>query len=555
VGLDYVKLGQPVPTLSGGEAQRLKLAGHLVETAQQASKSRQKLARKGTLFMFDEPTTGLHFDDIAKLMRAFAKLLDAGHSIILIEHNLDVIRACDWLIELGPEGGEAGGQLVAFGPPEQLRLGSTHTAVALREYEQALGLEVPALPATHARRSRQRRPGLAGGRESPGLPPGPRHGRRAPRCRPSSRPAVTNASPVPPPPRGHDSIEVVNARENNLKGVSVHIPRGKFNVITGVSGSGKSTLAFDILFNEGQRRYLESAERLRALDGAAGRAPEVDAVWGIPPTVAIEQRLSRGGRKSTVGTTTEVHHFLRLLFVKLGVQHCTTCRRRRARAAANPRGHRRAVLRDYRGQHIGLLAPLVRQPQGHLHRAGQVGVQQGLHHLRVDGEFLPTAGWGTAKGPKLDRYREHSIELPVGERGRQPENEPPPARRCWPRRWNLGKGVVHPHHRGWKAWPRSWPPASSTLRMGRVKVFSTERACPVCATSYPELDPRLFSYNSKHGWCPSCVGTGLKLDARAAQAAGRDPGRPTRGGASSSSATSPSWRWATCPARTAAARA
>ena len=109
VGLDYVKLGQPVPTLSGGEAQRLKLAGHLVESAQQMSKSGQRMAKKGTLFMFDEPTTGLHFDDIAKLMRAFSKLLDAGHSIILIEHNLDVIRACDWLIELGPEGGDAGG--------------------------------------------------------------------------------------------------------------------------------------------------------------------------------------------------------------------------------------------------------------------------------------------------------------------------------------------------------------------------------------------------------------------------------------------------------------
>src|SRR5690606_7891093 len=143
VGLDYVKLGQPVPTLSGGEAQRLKLAGHLVETVQQASKTGQRVARKGTLFMFDEPTTGLHFDDIAKLMRAFSRLLDAGHSIVLIEHNLDVIRSCDWLIELGPEGGDAGGQLVASGPTEDVRMGHTHTALALREYEKALGLDVP----------------------------------------------------------------------------------------------------------------------------------------------------------------------------------------------------------------------------------------------------------------------------------------------------------------------------------------------------------------------------------------------------------------------------
>ena len=109
VGLEYVKLGQPVPTLSGGEAQRLKLAGFLAESSQSQAASRQAVAKRGTLFMFDEPTTGLHFDDIAKLMRSFRKLLDAGHSLIVIEHNLDVIRAADWLIDLGPEGGDAGG--------------------------------------------------------------------------------------------------------------------------------------------------------------------------------------------------------------------------------------------------------------------------------------------------------------------------------------------------------------------------------------------------------------------------------------------------------------
>ena len=140
VGLEYVKLGQPVPTLSGGEAQRLKLAGFLAEAAKSQAKSRQALARKGTLFLFDEPTTGLHFDDIAKLMRALRKLLDAGHSLIVIEHNLDVIAASDWLIDLGPEGGDAGGQLVAEGPPEELRQHPrSHTGAALRAWAQALG--------------------------------------------------------------------------------------------------------------------------------------------------------------------------------------------------------------------------------------------------------------------------------------------------------------------------------------------------------------------------------------------------------------------------------
>ncbi|MDB5886854.1 MAG: UvrA family protein, partial [Polaromonas sp.] len=147
VGLEYVKLGQPVPTLSGGEAQRLKLAGFLAGASKAASQrksaSGQALALKypnrGTLFLFDEPTTGLHFDDIAKLMRALRRLLEAGHSIIVIEHNLDVIRSADWLIDLGPEGGEGGGLLVAEGPPEVVREHPTsHTALALREYEAAM---------------------------------------------------------------------------------------------------------------------------------------------------------------------------------------------------------------------------------------------------------------------------------------------------------------------------------------------------------------------------------------------------------------------------------
>src|SRR5690606_561942 len=142
VGLEYVRLGQPVPTLSGGEAQRLKLAGFLAEAARSAAKGprSQPLARKGTLFLFDEPTTGLHFDDIAKLMRSLRKLLEAGHSLVVIEHNLDVIRSADWLIDLGPEGGAGGGLVVAEGPPEEVRKHPTsHTAQALRDYAEAMG--------------------------------------------------------------------------------------------------------------------------------------------------------------------------------------------------------------------------------------------------------------------------------------------------------------------------------------------------------------------------------------------------------------------------------
>ncbi len=463
VGLEYVKLGQPVPTLSGGEAQRLKLAGFLAEAQGAPS---QAVARKGTLYLFDEPTTGLHFDDIAKLMRAFRKLLEAGHSIIVIEHNLDVIRASDWLIDLGPEGGDAGGTIVCTGTPEEVkRHPGSHTGRALAEYERAIGIGVPVAEE---------------GLPLQGLLKRSRDERRA----------------------AEELIRIVNAREHNLKSLDVDIPRGKFSVITGVSGSGKSTLAFDILFNEGQRRYLESLNAYaRSIVQPAGR-PEVDAVYGIPPTVAIEQRLSRGGRKSTVATTTEVWHFLRLLYVKLGLQHCT-----KDGAPVRPQSAESIaaqLLRDHKGQHVGLMAPLVVNRKGVYTDLAKWAKARGHSHLRVDGEFLKVDPW-----PRLDRFKEHTLELPVGDLVVTPDNEAE-LRALLAKALELGKGVMHllAPLDGLKGAMLAGTP---TAHIGTVKVFSTKRACPVCGTSYPELDPRMFSYNSKHGWCTSCVGTGLAL--------------------------------------------
>ncbi len=472
VGLEYVKLGQPVPTLSGGEAQRLKLAGFLAGNSTTKGKtkptlatmSRQPLAlrqHRGTLFLLDEPTTGLHFDDIAKLMRALRKLIEAGHSLIVVEHNLDVIRSADWLIDLGPEGGEGGGLLVAQGTPEDVREHPTsHTAKALREYEESMGQVHQVHEGRAVYKVNKARPVLA------------------------------------------QEIQIVNARENNLQSLSVNIPRGKFNVVTGVSGSGKSTLAFDILFNEGQRRYLESLNAYaRSIVQPAGR-PEVDAVYGIPPTVAIEQRLSRGGRKSTVGTTTEVWHFLRLLYVKLGIQHCV-----HEGAAVMPQSAESIaaqLLKTYRGQHIGLLAPLVINRKGVYTELADWARPRGYSHLRIDGEFLPTQGF-----PRIDRFKEHTVELPIADMLVRPDNEAA-LRQALKTALEHGKGVVHvlgPLD-GLKA---AMANGTSTAGIGRLQAFSTKRACPVCATSYPELDPRLFSYNSKHGWCPDCVGTGVAL--------------------------------------------
>ena len=463
VGLEYVKLGQPVPTLSGGEAQRLKLAGHLAEAARSGI-STAKVAKKGSLFLFDEPTTGLHFDDVARLMRAFRKLLGAGHTLLIIEHNLDVIRAADWVLDLGPEGGDGGGELVAVGSPETIMENPrSHTGAALREYAVAMTPD-------------------AIGTSPSGLQANETGGRPLQNVLKERR-------------RAH-SIDILHAREHNLKNINVSIPHDKFTVITGVSGSGKSTLAFDILFNEGQRRYLESLNAYaRAIVQPAGK-PDVDAIFGIPPTVAIEQRTSRGGRKSTVATMTEIHHFLRLMYMKLGTQMCPTCQ-----VSVEPQSADQIVariMRDHKGERIGILAPLVTARKGFYTDLAKWASGKGFTHLRVDNAFI-----GTAKWPRLDRFKEHTIELPVADLIVNNKDEAP-LREAVRSALEYGQGVMS------VLWPLGKLEADMSAPLEQTH-FSVKRACPSCGTSFPEPDPRMFSYNSKHGWCQGCFGTGLQL--------------------------------------------
>ncbi|WP_339897935.1 excinuclease ABC subunit UvrA [uncultured Gilvimarinus sp.] len=434
VGLEYVQLGQAVPTLSGGEAQRLKLAGHLANTK---AKDRDHI-----LFLFDEPTTGLHFADIATLMQAFRQLQSAGHSLLVIEHNLDVIRAADWMIDIGPEGGDAGGELIAEGTPQQvMQNGKGYTAQALNDYVKTL----------------------------------------------RSGAALSVAGNHKPKKKAANVISVHHAREHNLKNIDVTIPRDKLTVISGVSGSGKSTLAFDLIFGEGQRRYLESLNAYARQFVQPASRPDVDAIYGIPPAVAIEQRTSRGGRKSTVATLTEIYHYLRLMFVKLGVQHCPSCD-----VAIEPQtldAILARVQKDYRGKALTLLAPMVVARKGIYRELAQWAAEKGYPQLRVDGEYQPTDDW-----PKLDRYKEHDIELPLATVSIEPKNQAA-LTDALQQALSLGNGVVIAAPQG----------------KAKERLFSTQRACPSCGCGFPELDPRLFSYNSKHGWCTGCFGTGVKL--------------------------------------------
>jgi excinuclease ABC subunit A len=460
VGLDYLRLGQPVPTLSGGEAQRLKLAGHLAESAMRDQTARGSSKREasavgnpGHLFLFDEPTTGLHFDDVAKLLRAFRRLLAAGHSLLVIEHNLDVVRAADWVIDLGPEGGDPGGSIVCVGTPEHvMSVPASHTGRALLEAEN---------PAAFGKAVQD-----------------------------SGELAYRAAAPK--------AIEIRGAREHNLKDVDVNLGRNQFTVITGVSGSGKSSLAFDILFAEGQRRYLESLNAYARQFVQPASRPDVDAIFGIPPTVAIEQRTSRGGHKSTVATLTEIYHFLRLLYVKLGVQYCPTCNSTIEPQSAEAIAAR--MLKDYRGQKVTLLAPLIVARKGLYTALAKWAKGKGYKELRVDGGMLPTAKW-----PRLDRFVEHSIELPVGTLTVNAAHERE-LRDFLGVALEHGRGVVH----------------VAKANAKEAAVFSTKRACPKCGTGFPELDPRLFSFNSRHGWCKTCFGTGLQMEEFDAEQSGEE---------------------------------
>ena len=464
VGLGYLRLGQPINTLSGGESQRLKLVRHLSDSGaadvrqltSEAESSPSRLPSATTLFLFDEPTTGLHFDDVRVLLKVFQRLVDAGHSVIVIEHNLDVIKCADWVIDLGPEAGDDGGRIVAQGTPETVaECEASHTGRFLRD-----AFRVPSSV-----------------KQQPKRPP-----------------------PFEAPLNPRPAIAIHGAREHNLKNVALTIPRDQFVVITGVSGSGKSTLAFDLLFAEGQRRFLDSMNLYARQFVEQLPRPDVDLITGLPPTVSIEQRTSRGGGKSTVATVTEIYHFVRLLFARLGTQFCPECQ-----VAVEPQTrdeltrHLQTELKR-RGDLV-LLAPVVKNRKGFHTDVAEWAAKHGYPEIRADGKFFDT------RQPfRLDRFREHDVEIAVGvlelgvprSRGRvkasqTPEGRTPnkPQQQLIDETLKLGHGTLF-----------------ALDNQHKLTVHSTERACPDCGKSFEPLDPKTFSYNSSQGWCPKCRGFG-----------------------------------------------
>lgn len=282
-----------------------------------------------------------------------------------------------------------------------------------------------------------------------------------------------------------DTIRIIGAREHNLKNISLQIPRDQFVVITGVSGSGKSTLAFDIIFSEGQRRFLDSMNAYARQFVEQMARPDVDRIEGLPPTVSIEQRNSQGGGKSTVGTVTEIHQFLRLLFARLGTPYCPDCNLPSSAQTSDAIVRNLLTQSKKRGP-LSILAPVIRNRKGFHSEIAEWALKHGYDRLRADGR------WYASSEPfKLVRYKEHDVEVEIGTlKPTQKRNSASP-NRLVESALEIGKGILF-----------------ALDASGDLTMHSTQQACPSCGHSSPPLDPKLFSYHSSRGWCPECRGFG-----------------------------------------------
>jgi len=442
VGLGYMKLGQPSTTLSGGEAQRIKLAEQLVRPSQ-----------GGVFYILDEPTTGLHFADMEKLLSVLQRFVDGGNTVVVVEHNLEVVKCADHIIDLGPEGGEEGGHVVAVGSPEQIA----------EDRSSYTGQALSALLSRNRPRETQRR-----------TPPKARSRRRASAPVPSSR--MTD-------------IVVLGARQHNLKDLSLKIPREKLTIFSGVSGSGKSSLALDTIYAEGQRRYVESLSAYARQFLSQMPKPKLESISGLSPAIAIEQKAASKNPRSTVGTVTELYEYLRILWARLGQPHCHKCGAEVHTQTSGQIADRILTLPE--GTRLHLLAPVEPRDNETYEELLRRFNREGYARARVDGEVVDL---GT--DVSIDRRRKHRVELLL-DRLMVKSDASSRLASSVEAALDLGAGVLIVHR----------------LDAGEDLRFSQFRACQECGASFEELSPRNFAFNTPLGWCQACEGLGVQRGA------------------------------------------
>ncbi|MDO4573785.1 MAG: excinuclease ABC subunit UvrA [Planctomycetia bacterium] len=443
VGLDYMKLGQASPTLSGGEAQRVKLARELV-----------KIGTGKTIYILDEPTTGLHFADIELLLKVLHDFVDAGNTVLVVEHNLDVIKTADWIIDLGPEGGQAGGALVACGSPlDILNDTKSYTSQALRAMASGTAFsETGAMRKTNP-------PATDG--EKPGV------------------------------------IQIQDASQHNLKHVNLEIPREAMTVCCGPSGSGKSSLAMDTVYAEGQRRYVESLSSYARQFVGQMQKPRVEKIDGLAPAIAIEQKRMSHSPRSTVGTVTEVYDYLRILMARMGTPYCPDCQVPIGSQTTDEIIER--ILKHKPGTRLMFLAPK-EIAVGHRYETLWEELRKsGFVRVRIDGVIH-----SLDRVPEIDRRSVHDVQVVV-DRVEIKNDAKSRARigESVEQTLALGNGTMKVLEVDEAKEPSRW----------NCVTHSLHNVCDRCGRSFDELAPANFSFNTALGWCPVCEGLGVQSGA------------------------------------------
>lgn len=292
-----------------------------------------------------------------------------------------------------------------------------------------------------------------------------------------------------------DQIIIKGAREHNLKNIDLILPRDKFIVFTGISGSGKSTLAFDTIFAEGQRRYLESlSSYARQFLGQMDK-PDVDYIEGLSPAISIDQKAASHNPRSTVGTVTEIHDYLRLLYAKIGIAHCPICGREIVKLTVDEIMER--ILDVKTKEEIEIISPVVRSRKGEYHTLLEDMFKRGFSYAYVDGKKIDLTSKTQRESVKLARYKKHDIDILIDKVKIGDEN----------------------FSRIFESVENALKISSGSVRIKcqekkkcKDLIFNQNFSCPVHEVEFPELEPRLFSFNSPYGACPTCEGLGLKKE-------------------------------------------
>lgn len=427
VGLGYIRLGQSATTLSGGEAQRIKLAKELIRPA-----------TGKTIYLLDEPTTGLHFYDIHKLIDILQSLVQAGNTVLVIEHNMDLVKTVDHVIDLGPEGGNGGGRILGSGTPEEIAKLPTPTGIFLKEALERKPLK--SAPKKSAKKTKE-----------------------------------------------IDTITVRGASQNNLKDVSLEIPRGKISVFTGPSGSGKTSLAFETIYAEGQSRYVDSLSSHAKSFIKKLPKPKLEEITGLSPALSIEQKKHAGNPRSTLGTMTEVYDFLRIIFARMGTPYDPETGEKIQSITPAFILQKLSTLQE--GTKLQILAPIkIKRGEEFSHLKSRFQ-QQGYLRIRLNGVY-----YELDQEIPYDRHLNNKLELVIDRILYKQES---------------AKRIMDAID------------AAAILSENTVIIAGEEGdlfynlsfAVESTGKSYPPITPHTFSFNSEEGMCQECFGLGLKWGA------------------------------------------